>query len=93
MSLPHNPDIFAGFSERFWSFAIFIVTGSKSFKYVAQQSALTSAQAAQQSVSGVNLDEEAANLLRFEQAYQAAAQVIKVADSLFQTLMSSVGRA
>jgi flagellar hook-associated protein 1 FlgK len=60
---------------------------------VAQQSALSSAQAAQQSVSGVNLDEEAANMLRFEQAYQAAAQVIKVADSLFQTLMSSVGRA
>jgi flagellar hook-associated protein 1 FlgK len=59
---------------------------------VAQQSALTSAQAAQQSVSGVNLDEEAANLVRYEQAYQAAAQVIKVADTLFQTLMSSVGR-
>ncbi len=58
----------------------------------AQQSALTSAQAAQQSVSGVNLDEEAANMLRFEQAYQAAAQVIKVADTLFQTLMNSVGR-
>ncbi len=59
---------------------------------VAQQSALTSAQAAQQSVSGVNLDEEAANLIRYEQAYQAAAQVIKVADTLFQTLMTSVGR-
>ena len=58
----------------------------------ARQSALTSAQAAQQSVSGVNLDEEAANLVRFEQAYQAAAQVIKIADTLFQTLMSSVGR-
>jgi flagellar hook-associated protein 1 FlgK len=59
---------------------------------VAQQSALSSAQAAQQSVSGVNLDEEAANLVRYEQAYQAAAQIIKVADTLFQTLMSSVGR-
>ena len=58
----------------------------------ARQSALPSAQAAQQSVSGVNLDEEAANLVRYEQAYQAAAQVIKVADTLFQTLMSSVGR-
>ena len=56
----------------------------------AQQSALTSAQAAQQSVSGVNLDEEAANLIKFEQAYQAAAQVIKIADTLFQTLMQSV---
>jgi flagellar hook-associated protein 1 FlgK len=60
---------------------------------VAQQSAMASAQAAQQSVSGVNLDEEAANMLRYEQAYQAAAQVIKVADTLFQTLMNSVARA
>jgi flagellar hook-associated protein 1 FlgK len=56
----------------------------------AQQSAMTSAQSAQQSVSGVNLDEEAANLLRFQQAYQAAAQVIKVADTLFQTLIQSI---
>ena len=45
-----------------------------------------------QSVSGVNLDEEAANLLRFQQAYQAAAQVLGVADSLFQTLLGAVGR-
>jgi flagellar hook-associated protein 1 FlgK len=42
------------------------------------------------SVSGVNLDEEAANLVRFQQAYQAAAQVINVAKSLFDTLISSV---
>lgn len=56
----------------------------------AQQSAMTSAQAAQQSVSGVNLDEEAANLLRFQQAYTAAAQIIKVSDSLFQTLIQSI---
>ena len=45
-----------------------------------------------QSVSGVNLDEEAANLLRFQQAYQDAAQVLGVADSLFQTLLGAVGR-
>lgn len=42
------------------------------------------------SLSGVNLDEEAANLLRFQQAYQAAAQVISTADSVFQTLLSAV---
>jgi flagellar hook-associated protein 1 FlgK len=40
----------------------------------------------------VNLDEEAANLLRFQQAYQAIAQVISVADSTFQTLLNAVGR-
>jgi flagellar hook-associated protein 1 len=56
----------------------------------AQQSVLASAQAAQSSVSGVNLDEEAANMLKFEQAYQAAAQVIKVADTLFQSLLKAI---
>lgn len=44
------------------------------------------------SVSGVNLDEEAANLLRFQQAYQAAAQVISTADTMFQSLLAAVRR-
>lgn len=48
--------------------------------------------AAQASVSGVNLDEEAADLIRFQQAYQASARVIQVADTLFQTLLQAVGR-
>jgi flagellar hook-associated protein 1 FlgK len=56
----------------------------------AQQSVLASAQAAQSSVSGVNLDEEAASMLKFEQAYQAAAQTIKVADTLFQSLLNAI---
>jgi flagellar hook-associated protein 1 FlgK len=43
-------------------------------------------------ISGVNLDEEAANLLRFEQAYQASAQVIVIARSIFEALMSLLGR-
>ena len=47
---------------------------------------------ARASVSGVNLDEEAANLLKFQQAYQAAAQVISTADSLFATLISAISR-
>ncbi|GIX22686.1 MAG: flagellar hook protein FlgK [Gammaproteobacteria bacterium] len=41
-------------------------------------------------VSGVNLDEEAADLLRFQQAYQAAARIIAVADDLFATLLDAV---
>jgi flagellar hook-associated protein 1 FlgK len=56
----------------------------------AQQSAMTSAQAAQQSVSGVNLDEEAANMVQFEQAYQAAAQVIAASATLFNSLLGAV---
>jgi flagellar hook-associated protein 1 FlgK len=45
-----------------------------------------------ESVSGVNLDEEAANLLRFQQSYQAAAQVIATVNTIFQTLINAVGR-
>ncbi len=47
---------------------------------------------ARDSVQGVNLDEEAANLLRYQQAYQAAAQVISVADTVFQTLLAATRR-
>lgn len=44
------------------------------------------------SVSGVNLDEEAANLVRFQQAYEASARVISVAGSLFDTLIGTLNR-
>lgn len=53
---------------------------------------LNQAVSARDSVSGVNLDEEAANLIRFQQAYQAAAQMISVADELFQTLINATRR-
>ncbi len=43
-----------------------------------------------QSVTGVNLDEEAANLLQWQQAYQAAAQALAIGSSLFTTLIDSV---
>ncbi|HEY1724405.1 MAG TPA: flagellar hook-associated protein FlgK [Steroidobacteraceae bacterium] len=56
----------------------------------AQQAVLTDASNAQQSVSGVNLDEEAANLVQYQQAYQAAAEAIKVASTLFQSVLSAV---
>jgi flagellar hook-associated protein 1 FlgK len=39
-------------------------------------------------VSGVSLDEELANLIRFQRAYQAAARLISVADELYQTLLA-----
>jgi len=48
--------------------------------------------AERESVSGVNLEEEAADLLRYQQAYQAAAQIIATADTMFQTLLSAVRR-
>ena len=44
------------------------------------------------SITGVNLDEEAADLLRYQQAYQATAQLIRISDEMFQALINSVGR-
>ena len=44
------------------------------------------------SVSGVNLDEEAARLLQFQQAYQASAKMIQIAQSIFDTLIQTLGR-
>lgn len=53
----------------------------------AQTNLVSQTQQAQQSVSGVNLDEEAANLIRYQQAYQAAGKAIQVASVLFDTLL------
>jgi flagellar hook-associated protein 1 len=44
---------------------------------------------ARESISGVNLDEEAANMLKFQQSYSAAAKMVSVADNLFNTLMNA----
>ena len=38
-------------------------------------------------ISGVSLDKEAADLIRFQQAYQASAQVIQVASKLFDSIL------
>lgn len=54
----------------------------------AQDALLTTAQQARDSLSGVNLDEEAANLLRYQQAYQASAKVIQIASQVFQSLLT-----
>jgi flagellar hook-associated protein 1 FlgK len=48
------------------------------------------AASAQQSVAGVNLDEEAASLIKYQQAYQASAQVIATAQTLFTSLIAAV---
>ncbi len=56
----------------------------------AAQVLLEQSVAARDSVSGVNLDEEAADLIRFEQAYNASAQVIAAARQIFDTLLDAV---
>jgi len=54
----------------------------------SQQTVLQRAQDASQSLSGVNLDEEASNLIRYQQAYQASARVMDVASKLFDQILS-----
>ncbi len=53
----------------------------------AQTALVAQVKQEQQSLSGVNLDEEAANLLRYQQAYQAAGKMIQVATTMFDTLL------
>lgn len=54
----------------------------------AQASLLTQASTLRDSVSSVNLDEEAANLIRYQQAYQAAAKVMAIASNLFDEVLA-----
>ena len=54
----------------------------------AQSNLVTQVQAARESVSGVNLDEEAADLLRYQQAYQAAGKLMGIASQLFDTVLA-----
>lgn len=56
------------------------------------QSQFTSAEAQRANFAGVNLDEEAARLLQFQQAYQASARYLQTTQSLFDTLLASFGR-
>ena len=58
----------------------------------AQTSLLEHATQARDGVSGVNLDEEAANLMKYQQSYEAAAKVIQIGDSIIQTLLDAIRR-
>jgi flagellar hook-associated protein 1 FlgK len=57
----------------------------------AQTSMAEETVAAQQAYSGVNLDEEAANLMRYQRAYQAAGKAMQIANTLFDTVLE-IGR-
>lgn len=56
----------------------------------ATEAILTQATATRESLSGVNLDEEAANLIKFQQYYTASSQIIKAAQETFNTLLSAL---
>jgi flagellar hook-associated protein 1 FlgK len=66
------------------------VTRQSEVSTSALKTSLDNAVSSQQAVSGVNLDEEAADMLKFQQAYQAAAQVISVGNSIFSELLNAV---
>jgi len=54
----------------------------------AQSAILDQAVSAREALSGVNLDEEAANMLKFQQAYQAASKILEIGNKLFDTILS-----
>lgn len=56
----------------------------------AQEALLNQTKQTREELAGVNLDEEAANLIKFQQSYQAAAQAVSIARSLFDTLIGAV---
>jgi flagellar hook-associated protein 1 FlgK len=56
----------------------------------AETSIRSQDQSQRDSISGVNLDEEAASLMQFQQAYQAAAQVISASNTLFESLLNAL---
>ena len=57
-----------------------------------EQSLLQSVTDRRNGITGVNLDEEAANLVRYQQAYQAAAQIITTANDVFDSLLRATSR-
>ncbi|MBM3115270.1 flagellar hook-associated protein FlgK [Jeongeupia naejangsanensis] len=67
--------------------AIGVQTNDAKIMSDAQDTVLAQAEDARASVAGVNLDEEAANLLRYQQAYQAASKVIQIAQEAFQSIL------
>lgn len=58
----------------------------------AQSNVYDQVWAQREAFSGVSLDEEAANLIKYQQAYQATAQIIATVQEIFQTLLSVAGR-
>ncbi|CAB5699116.1 Flagellar hook-associated protein 1 [Delftia tsuruhatensis] len=69
-------------------------TRTQSAQYAAKLSATIAKnlEADRTAVSGVNLDEEAAKLLQFQQSYQASAKMLQVAQSIFDSVLQTVGR-
>ena len=69
-------------------------TRTQSAQYAADLSSSIAAnlESSRTAISGVNLDEEAALLIQYQQAYQASAKMLQIAQSIFDSLLQTVGR-
>ncbi len=67
-----------------------VLTQQAQANAAAQKSVNQSASDARNNLSGVNLDEEAAKMLQYQQAYQAAAQMIQTSNTMFSTLITAI---
>ncbi|WDE13222.1 flagellar hook-associated protein FlgK [Thalassomonas haliotis] len=96
MAATQNEAVVNGSTQTFAQLVASSVSTVGSEASLTENQALTAdamfeqAQSRHQAVSGVNLDEEAANMLKYQQAYQASAQIITVANTIFDTILSSV---
>jgi flagellar hook-associated protein 1 len=73
-----------------WISSVGVQTQQAQSNLTTQSTVYDDALSSQQSISGVNLDEEAANLIRYQQAYAAAAKVISTANTLFDSLLAAI---
>ncbi|WP_108649696.1 flagellar hook-associated protein FlgK [Dongshaea marina] len=66
------------------------ITKNAEISLTSSETLLNQSRERLQAISGVNLDEEASNLIRYQQSYNASARVITVANELFDTILQSI---
>jgi len=88
---PGPPVISRSFNDQYSSIVSQVATRTNQATVTQETQAGLVSQIRQraESVSGVNLDEEAANLIKFQQAYQAASQIITVSNTVFNSLINA----
>ncbi|GAA5316134.1 MAG: hypothetical protein AseanaTS_13390 [Candidatus Pelagadaptatus aseana] len=81
----------ASFQESYSNLVEFVgtITAESNINREAAGEILEQSNALRNSIAGVNLDEEAANLIRYELAYNASSRIISVARDLFDTLLAA----
>jgi flagellar hook-associated protein 1 FlgK len=68
-----------------------IITQQAQSNATAQQSVNQDATTARSNLTGVNLDDQAAKMLQYQQAYQAMAQMIQTSGEMFTSLITAIG--